>query len=184
MRPRFLAFWLFGLTMHVSGCSNEPAPAQADVVAPASSDDLSRRPVLVEAGLDVVPEIAKSGSPWNGPVISDTTHFSGPPINLGLRTVVFPGGLIKIDRTDDGGIHRILVQSGVADRCGSPAVVAAAFVELTKAIPLPVADAEQVRKLQAIWSSKTTGFDEMNLRNVRVAAGGGCLPWVSVKPAS
>lgn len=144
------------------------------------SDTSTERPILRAAGFDPVSAVIKAGTSWEGKPLSDNTSFTGGEINLYRRAVLFPNGLITIDRTNNGDLYYILVQSGIAERCGSTIEVARAFAQLSSALNLPPLSSDRAARMQAALGAKD-GWLELKAGNAQVKAFGGCLPRVSIK---
>jgi hypothetical protein len=68
--------------------------------------------------LDIVPGIAASSADWAGRPFSDRTGYDDA-IKTYRRNVMFEGGTITVDRTDDGDLIMVVLSSGMASRCGS-----------------------------------------------------------------
>ncbi len=181
MRSRFLAFWLSGFALGLASCGPRAAPAPAESMAAEIVHDASKRPVLIDAGLDVIPEIAKAGAPWNVAPVSSLTNYTGGSIRLSRRTVVMPGAVILVDRADDGGVAYVRAQAGVSDRCGSAAAAGAAYAELVRALNLALPDPSTLTRLKSAWASKSDAIDQFDFGGVRLTASGGCLPAIAIK---
>lgn len=181
MRPRFLAFWLSGFALGLASCSPHTAPAPTESKAAEIVQNANKRPVLIDAGLDVVPEIAKAGEPWNVAPVSGLNNYTGGSIRLSRRTVFLPGAVILVDRTDDGGVAYVRAQAGISNRCGSAAAVGAAYAELVRALNLALPDASTLTRLKSAWASKSSAIDQFEFGGARFTASGGCLPAIAIK---
>lgn len=171
MRSVILAFWLSGFLV---GCgSAQPSDAPS---ATAVATDESGRPILMPAGLDIVPEIAKAGSPWADAPLSD--HGSGYPITR--RSVMYSGGLVDVDRSEYGGVDMIKVQSGIGTKCGDAAPMTRALAYLAKGTGLRLPSSPEVAKLDAAWRAPQ-GWHEVTVSGALYRAIGGCLKVLVVK---
>lgn len=166
-----------------SACSDAGEKANAvGQAAAASSESVveDARPVLVPAGVDIVPDLQKAGPPWDVAPIWDRTNYTGGSIDLYRRAVSFPMGSITIDRTDYGGIHMVMVGSGVGDRCGDASALGRAYAALSAPLGIPLPNEAQIAQLQQTWAARK-GMVEINFPHVTVRAVGGCVGMMVIK---
>lgn len=183
MRSGFLAFWLSAVAIGLSSCER-PTPAVESSKEALTTEEAqvpAKRPVIIEAGVNVVLEIAKAGKPWNEAAISDDNHYTGGSIQLYRRTTVMPDAVVVVDRTDDRGVSYVRAQAGMSTRCSSPDAVDGAFVELQQALKLAPLDTATMSRLRSDWSSKSDTIDQFEVGRIEFTASGGCRPAIAVK---
>ncbi len=183
MRSGFLALCLSGLALGLASC-NRPAPVGDPTTGALTSEEApapAKRPVIVEAGVNVVLEIAKAGKPWDEATISDTNHYTGGTIQLYRRTAIMPDAVVVVDRTEDGGVSYVRAQAGASDRCSSPGAVGAAYVQLQRALELDLPDAATLARLKSDWSAKSDKIDQFEVGRIQFTASGGCRPAIALK---
>lgn len=169
-----------GLLVMLWGC--EQAPSQGSAVADDAQVELIEkgRPVLVSAGLDVVPVIGQIGEPWSGDPVGEVGNHNAD-LDLTRRDTYFKRGSIVVDRAAYGGIYMVKVTSGIADRCGEAAPLPKAFDALLVALNLPLPSPVQRERLISIWQS---GDDQVELDiggKALARAVGGCLKTLVLK---
>lgn len=138
------------------------------------------RPVLIPAGLDIVPELQKAGPPWDAEPFYDRNSYTGGSVDLSRRTVMFPMGSIIIDRPASGGIYLVTVRSGMGDRCGDPSALGRAYAALAGPLEIPLPDEKQLAQIQNAWLTDD-GFTEVEFPHAMVRAIGGCISAMVIK---
>lgn len=164
---------VLGIFVVISLPSFSASTPEPDAATPSAA---ASHPVLIEAGLDIVPTIAAIGAPWNGAPISDNSDGAYP---ITRRNVFYDRGSVTVDRAEDGGIYVVRAVSGIAEKCGPPAPVAYALAALVRDMRLPTPNEAEVSLLLKAWQSKD-GDTEVQIRGARIHAVGGCLPAVTV----
>lgn len=179
MFTRAALICLFAL---LTGCDTHSATSQKHEVTSgvAAAPTEGGRPVLIAAGLDVVPLISNSGTPWRGdPFDEQGSHNAS--VDLTRRNTFYRGGSITVDRASMGGIYMIRVASGVGDRCGDPAPLKDALLNLVGPLGLDRPSDADLASFDSAWRAKN-GLAEINLGGrSEVRAIGGCLPSFTIK---
>ena len=166
------------VTISGGGQSPEQGSSQEAVEDQEVSQD--SKPVLAPAGLDVVPELQKAGSPWDAAPFADQTSYTGGSVDLSRRSVSFPMGSISVDRADYGGVHMVIIGSGMGERCGDPAALGRAYLALAGPLDVPLPSEAQLAELNSVWSARE-GMAEITFPKVLVRAVGGCVSQMVIK---
>ena len=161
--------------------SSQSAPETQAAHEEAATE--AARPVLIPAGLDVVPELQKAGPPWDAEPFSDQSNYTGGTIQLSRRNVSFPMGSISIDRPASGGIYSVAIRTGMGDRCGDASALGRAYAALAGPLELPLLDETQMALLNKAWSTKD-GSTDILFRHAMVRAVGGCVSTLLIKATS
>lgn len=159
----------------LAGCKSE----HGEPISEQSNAPPAARTALVEAGSDIMPLLAQSGKPWNTPPILDRSNYT-QSVRLSRRMVVFRDASVTIDRSDDGSVYMVVLQSGIAERCGAPEVLGRAYATLANPLRLPTLDNVDIERLRRAWASKDESEDAA-ADGVVVRAIGGCLPKLLLK---
>lgn len=150
-------------------------PEAAQTVASPSPTTEATQPILVKAGVDVVPAIAAAGPDWKGAALSDNTRYDSD-IATYRRVLMYGHGVIKIDRTDGGDLKMVSLSSGLADRCGSVTGALLGVDALLTKIGQPrLSDAER--------ATLTPGA-ELTRNGILVRTVKGCIWNAVVRPAA
>lgn len=168
---------VLSLVVLVAACGS--SPQKSDREQTAAMHESGNRPVLVPAGLDVFPVISAAGAPWDRAAYVDTHNYDDS-LHLNRQTKIFDRGVVSVDRTDDGGLYMIRVQSGAADRCGNPADLGRAYAQLMQPLRMPLLENADVEHIKQAWSTKD-GWFEVTKNHILIRALGGCLQSLIIK---
>ena len=176
LRIEFAALLLLQALM-LAGCEDREMAA-ADRDSPQAPEVADNRPVLVPAGLDVVPIIQGAGKPWVGAPLGEDSNYTAS-VDLTRRNVYFSEGSLTIDRANAGGIYYLGIRSGIGDRCGDFQPLVQAYIELQSALDLPTLATDEISAMRSAWEKR--GDAELNKPGVQIKAVGGCIQMLTFK---
>jgi hypothetical protein len=165
---------ILGLLTILAGCDRAPSSETAPTEDPQLELVEKGRPVLIAAGLDVVPVIGATGEPWSGSPVGELGNHNAS-LDLTRRNTFFKQGSIVVDRAAYGGIYMVKVASGIADRCGDAAPLPKALDALLGALSLPPLLPAEKARLVSAWQSRGEEAELKIGGRARARAVGGCL---------
>ena len=149
--------------------------AATEIAAPAAIE----QQVLLVAGTDVVPLVAAVGNAWRGPKSIDRLSYNAS-LQQSRRMVGYAEGSITVDRDDGGNLVKVVLRSGVGDRCGEAGSVLAGGAEVLRLSGEPIYSDNEFAQLKTALSADD-GNAEFQRGRALVRAIGGCIKTLLVK---